>query len=122
MQHPTPDQILAGLKTVETRGYALPAKFRGVRVAMIETRGRTGGPIRPRIVGLLTFTRAYQYKDRDQWMGDARLHLVPSNDPDFGWPQTSQKWAWCITEVERIRPAEVPRNAQDNPGTSFVNW
>ncbi len=72
---------MSGEKTVETRGYPLPAKYAGKPLAIIETPGPTKPRFKARIVGVITFSHSMQYKTYAEWDADRGRHRVPANDP-----------------------------------------
>lgn len=101
------------MKTVETRGYSLPKKHLGMKLALIETPGPLGkknGISSARIVGAIQFSGCFLYKDRSQWAGDYERHRVPPNDPSFSYQEKKPKWGWEIERVWTvIPPVPAPR-------------
>jgi hypothetical protein len=112
IQWPWSELILKGSKKVETRGYALPQKYMGVELAIIQTpgpRGRKKG-IKAKITGTVVFTGSYKYENEDHWKRDAALHLVDSEDPQFNFKKDIPKWAWQIECVKAFpRPIDPPK-------------
>lgn len=76
--------MLDGKKTIETRSYALPAKYIGIPIAIIETPGPLGkkqGIQDTQIVGLITFSECFKYSSRALWETDflGLTFIIPAN-------------------------------------------
>lgn len=114
MQWPWSVFLLDGEKTVETRSYPLPEKYRNQPLAMIETPGPRGkkeaGITEARITGIITFSDSFQYKTRKQWLADRNRHCVAPDDPHFGFKLDKEKWGWVVASVEKFeRPLLAPK-------------
>jgi len=121
VQWPWSQAIIDGRKTVETRNYPLPKKYLGVPLALIETAGRDGaksGVSIARIIGLIKFSKCFQYQSKSHWMGDKRRHLVSEADPDFHWRKGQAKWGWEVTSIEKFEP---PKPAPKRKGILFTS-
>lgn len=115
--------ILEGTKTIETRSYPIPEKYRNVNLAIIETpgpRGKTDGGIdRSTIVGVLVFSECFKYSSREMWLQDYRRHQVKSDDPDFRYSAEKDKWGWVIANVHPL-DVPIPAPSRRNRGIVFA--
>lgn len=75
---PWSDAIMDGIKSIETREYALPAELVGSRIALIETGNPNAenGAASHIVVGSVVFFRSDQYMEQDEWEDDTNNHLV----------------------------------------------
>jgi hypothetical protein len=111
IQWPWSERILKKEKTIETRYYPLPRKYIGIRLALIETPGKSG-KFKARIVGFVTFGEPFKYKSRTHFDSEYSKHLVKSDDKALGWSSKKPKWGWPVIETEVLREpvlAPVPR-------------
>lgn len=102
IQWPWSAKILSGEKTVETRNYPLPEKYRNVRLAIIETPGRLGkteGISKARVIGTVKFSGSFKYENQETWKKDKLRHCVAFTDSQFLFQEGKTKWGWEITEV-----------------------
>lgn len=100
--------LINGVKTVETRSYALPTKYEGVELALIETPGKSR-QFKTRIIGTITFSHSFQYKDQLQWYMDYNRHRVPSDDLLFAW-NDKPKYGWVVSNVKVFNvPIDPPK-------------
>lgn len=106
---PWSECIVSGQKIIETRGYPLPVKHLGKVLAVIET-GNDQLPEKrsSRIVGLVQFSRCYEYRSRTQWVKDFSRHCVRSDDSNYGYDPSVPKWAWEIQFACRVLPLLTP--------------
>jgi hypothetical protein len=107
IQYPWSQKLLNGEKTIETRSYPLPEKYRNVPLAIIETPGPFGkhqGIAKARIIGTIVFSNCFKYESFEAWQNDQERHLVSTNDKNYAFNCTKEKWGW---EVESVRPASV---------------
>ncbi|MBN8540745.1 MAG: ASCH domain-containing protein [Deltaproteobacteria bacterium] len=122
IQWPWSQLLLSGKKTVETRGYELPAKHVGKPLVIIETAGPRGkkeaGIDRARIVGLIVFRSSFQYQSNSHWRKDHNRHLVDVDDPMFAWGKSNERWGW---EVESVKVIEPHQNAPKKKGIVFTS-
>ena len=122
IQWPWTELLLSGRKTVETRSYPLPSKFKGVELAVIETPGprgkRAAGIAKARVVGTIKFSGSYEYQNAKQWASEHHLHLVEASDVQFGFAQNKKKWAWT---VECTLKFDQPVKAPSKRGIVFAN-
>jgi hypothetical protein len=107
IQYPWSELLLSGAKTIETRTYALPKKYIGIELAIIETPGLTKesrASRKSRIAGTITFGLPFKYSEA-KWKSDVKKHLVPVNDPAFSWRARKKEiWGWPVIQVRRINP------------------
>jgi len=106
VQWPWSQLIVEGKKSVETRGYPLPAKYINVPMALIQTPGHESGhPSNASIVAIVVFSRCFQYSTEEAWLKDIRRHLVPPDHNSFKFFQENEKWGW---EIKSIEPHSAP--------------
>lgn len=110
IQFPWSQKILNGEKTVETRSYAIPSKYVGKELAIIETPSpnkEKGSPSKGMIVGVVVFAQSFQYTDKAQWIADIERHRVDPSDKQFAFTKIKPKFGWPITKVERLKKPSV---------------
>jgi hypothetical protein len=102
VQRPFASSLVYGTKMIETRTYPLPESLFGKRVFVIETprSGHRRAGDRGMIVGTVRFGGWKLYLDKDEWLGDALLHRVDADDPQYGWRDDKKKYGWEVTEYE----------------------
>ena len=110
IQRPWSQLLLRGTKTVETRSYRLPEKYRGVELAIIETPGpkKSGAADRAMIVGYITFSDCFQYSSKSEWLADFERHQVPRDHDTFSWDSEAPKWGWVVSKVARLESKVAP--------------
>ena len=113
IQWPWSQLLLSGVKTVETRGYPLPAKYIGQELALIETPGPRGkkeaGIERARIIGTIVFSGSIEYRSGGAWSKDRDRHQVQQDDPVFAFRAGTPKWGWVVEQVTKlIEPSAAP--------------
>ena len=116
IQCPWAESLIVGNKCVETRGYALPDKYEGEELALIETPGKTGN-VKARIICTITFAHSFQYKDENEWREDYNRHLVSEDDPQYGW-DGKDKHGWVVSNVIKF---PEPQLAPKKKGIIFTN-
>lgn len=99
IQAPWSHLLLQQVKSVETRSYPLPKKYEGVELALIETPGKYRN-FKAKIIGTITFSHSFRYKDQLQWYMDYNRHRVPSNDPLFAWNDNKPKYGWVVSNIK----------------------
>ncbi|CAM9201039.1 unnamed protein product [Ectocarpus sp. 4 AP-2014] len=130
MQAPWSRRLLDGEKTVETRGYPLPAGLVGRSIEVLESgRGRDGvsgvGDVVEAfsaglsVVGRVVFGGTEAYPSREAWAADAERHLVPvpaeeeegpESGKGYGWKGPESVHAWRVASVEAYpKPRAVRR-------------
>lgn len=75
IQHPIPEWILSGKKTIETRTYPIPPHLVGRPVAIIETPGGRSG-FRARVAGIVVFGQSFPYRSKKEFYADSKYHCV----------------------------------------------
>jgi hypothetical protein len=42
------------------------------------------------------------------------MHLVPPDDPNFGWQMDKEKWGWVVTQksLERVKVSSCPASTK----------
>ena len=109
IQAPWSTFLINGVKTVETRSYPLPKKYEGIELALIETPGKTGR-FKSRIIGTITFSHSFKYKDQLQWDMDYNRHRVLSDDPLFDWNDDKPKYGWAVSNIVKFNdPVDPPK-------------
>ena len=109
IQCPWAENLIIGNKCVETRSYPLPEKYEGEELALIETPGKIGN-FKARIIGTVTFSHSFQYKDENEWREDYNRHLVPDNDMLYKWDDKN-KYGWVVSNVVKFpEPQPAPQN------------
>jgi hypothetical protein len=101
IQAPWSNLLINGLKTVETRMYALPKKYEGVELAVVETPGKSA-KFKSRIIGTITFSHSFQYPDKESWKGDYQRHKVEEDDKDYGWNENKNKYGWVVSDIKKF--------------------
>lgn len=119
IEWPYSQLILAGLRTVEVRGYGLgfknPNVLPGEEVWLIETLGpkkarknaigdrRDIGqrPKRAQIVGTVIFSQAEQYADVDAFRADAGRHCIEERGAHV-WDGRGDRYAWHVWAVRAL--------------------
>lgn len=99
IQYPISIEILDGRKTVETRTYKIPDKYKGIPLVIIETPGDEGR-FKSRLSGIVIFEADFQYKTEKEFYQDQDRHLVSKESP-WRWEDKS-KWGWKIKVVHRF--------------------
>jgi hypothetical protein len=114
IQWPWSELIINGKKSIETRNYAIPKKYQGTEVAVIETPGPLGKKEaaidKARIIGTVVFGGCYQYLSKSHWLSEYYRHLVREDDPLYAYIVGKEKWAWEIesfTKFEDLIPAPI---------------
>ena len=108
IQYPWSHLLINGLKTVETRSYALPNKYAGEPLALIETPGKTQN-FKSRIIGIIVFSHSFKYPDKESWLNDFNRHKVSDSDNLFAWNDSKDKYGWVVSNVIKFnKPIDAP--------------
>jgi len=75
IQYPISSDIISGAKTIETRTYPLPDKFKGVEMVLIETPGKTE-KFKARAIAIIRFSDSFEYPSAREFYKDESKHLV----------------------------------------------
>lgn len=116
IQAPWSQLLINSEKCVETRSYALPDKYVGEELALIETPGKKG-KFKARIIGTITFSHSFQYDNMQEWISDYNRHKVPE-DSEFGWKEDKDKYGWVVAEVVKF---DTYYEAPKHKGIIFTN-
>jgi hypothetical protein len=112
IQWPWSQLLLTGKKTIETRSYPLPEKYKNVELAVIETPGLNGrresGILKARIIGTITFSGSIRYSTKAEWLRDQDQHLVPRDSNLFRFSSEKDKWGWVVKEYKSFRHHKQP--------------
>lgn len=117
IQTPWSQLLINGDKSVETRTYALPEKYIGETLALIETPGRYGR-FKARIIGTITFSHSFKYPDQKAWQDDYNRHCVAVDDPVYNWKDDKPKYGWVVSKVTKF---EEPLDIRKRKGIIFTS-
>lgn len=107
IQAPWSSLLINGTKTVETRSYALPKKYEGVELALIETPGKRG-KFKARIIGTITFSHSFLYVFKQDWIDDYSRHKVEDSNKLYGWNSTKPKYGWVVSNIKKFdKPLDI---------------
>lgn len=109
VQKPYSRLLLSGAKTVETRGYPLPAALLGRQLSLLETQEGAAGTSAlgnqvaaedpaVRVAGTVTFGSCFAYASHSEWLADETRHLVPPDSP-YAWTKDRVVFAWVVESV-----------------------
>ena len=101
IQSPWSLLLINGDKSVETRSYALPKKYEGIELALIETPGKYGR-FKSRIIGTITFSHSFQYTDKQSWIDDYNRHKVEELDELYSWNIDKPKYGWVVSDIKKF--------------------
>jgi len=109
IQFPWSTLLINGEKSVETRSYPFPRKYEGIELALIETPGRNK-KFKSRIIGTITFSYSFKYRDEKVWQNDYQRHKVESTDVHYGWKKDKPKYGWVVSNIVKFNdPFDPPR-------------
>jgi len=109
IQYPWSSLLVNSHKCVETRSYPIPEKYIGEPLAIIETPVENGA-FKARIIGIITFSHSFRYKDYSEWVDYYSRHKVEENDPYFSWNENKQKYGWVVSNVTKFKkPIDPPK-------------
>ena len=117
IQIPWSRLLINGDKSVETRSYALPKKYEGVELALIETPGKYG-KFKSQIIGTITFSHSFEYRDKQEWIDDYSRHKVEESDEFYGWNENKKKYGWVVSNINKF---DNPTPAPKHRGIVFAN-
>ena len=117
IQSPWSKLLIDGDKCVETRSYALPEKYEGEELALIETPGKYG-KFKARIIGTITFSHSFKYPDKSAWQDDYARHLVSDKHDQFSWNENKEKYGWVVSNVVKFDQSQP---SPENKGIIFTN-
>jgi hypothetical protein len=109
IQTPWSQYLINGSKSVETRSYPLPKKYEGVELALIETPGRNRH-LKTRIIGTITFSHCFRYKNETEWKLDTNRHKVGTDNINYGWDTNKPKYGWVVSKIVKFdEPVDPPK-------------
>jgi hypothetical protein len=109
IQAPWAYLLINGSKSVETRSYPLPQKYEGVELALIETPGKSK-KFKSRIIGTITFSHSFEYRDENDWKNDFNRHKVHETCSLYGWYDNKLKCGWVVSNIKKFdEPFDPPR-------------
>ena len=122
MQDPWARALLSGEKKIEIRAYDLPPALVGEQLLILESKpGKAGvsslGNVISsedgienyvRVLGHAVFNKVIEYKDRDSFEKDEKLHLV-TRDSGYGWKEGKTKviYGWVCSSMQLYPAPEV---------------
>ena len=106
VQLPWSDKLVKGIKTIETRGYALPENILNVPILVLQAQEGTalqtsipdvieGDETLLQIVGVVYFTQNIAYETYEAWMKDIPLHRVGEDSP-YAWTEKNPVFGWKV--------------------------
>lgn len=101
IQWPISQDILSGVKTIETRTYPIPKQYLGQEMLMIETPGKRGG-FKARISAIVKFKSCFKYNSIPDFRKDIDRHLVQPGSP-WDWGDKA-KWGWEVEVIKTFTP------------------
>lgn len=134
IQRPWARLILAGIKTIEARSYALkgytqedlwiietPGKAKSARGSTMSAFGKITGlqyakseakeskltPFASSIIGVVRFGSSFQYSDLAQWRADEPRHRIPRNST-FDWLGKTPMFGWRVVSVKALAEPQKP--------------
>jgi len=99
---PFTEEILDGLKTIETRLSNSLDPYIGKRVGIVRT-----GKGKAMVVGYVDIVGVKEYNSREEFEADFEQHLVDSDDDEWGFK--GKKYGYILANPERITPYEAPK-------------
>lgn len=107
VQEPWATLLINGEKSVETRSYPLPKKYEGIELALIATPGKKRN-FRSKIIGTITFSHCFQYKNINDWVDDSNRHCIMPGSTYY-WDVNKQKYGWVVSNIEKFNnPIDPP--------------
>lgn len=103
---PFTEQIICGVKTVETRTHLQLKRWLRQEVFIIRT-----GKGKPMVVGRCKLRRIIQWFTEDAFRADYSLHRISKGSP-FDWVEGKIKVGYELSDVERVEPYELPKGGR----------
>jgi hypothetical protein len=107
IQAPWARLLLDRTKQIETRTYALPAKYAGQNLWLIETPGKLGN-FKARVIGTIRFSECKEYTSKDEFYEDFDLHLISPDNKDYAWRPEVKKFGWIVDQVQKVEEFVAP--------------
>jgi len=108
IQWPISQDIISGLKSIETRTYPLPKSYLNEEIILVETPGKKG-KFKARGIAIIKFTKSFAYRNKKEFYLDIDKHCV-SKDSPWSW-RDKPKWGW---EVQVVRILKKPINIEQH--------
>lgn len=99
--------LLDQKKQIETRTYALPTKYAGQDLWLIETPGKSG-KFKARVIGIIRFSESKEYKSESEFFEDADLHLIYPGNREYAWRSNTRKFGWIVDRVKAVEQFVAP--------------
>ncbi len=106
IQAPWSRLLIEGKKSIETRTYQLPEKYRAKDLWLIETPGRLG-KFKARVIGVIRFSEFRQYSSAAAFYEDSDLHLIHPDTKDYAWHGRT-KFGWFVERVKVVDTFAAP--------------
>lgn len=107
IQAPWARLLLDKKKQIETRTYALPSKFVGQDLWIIETPGKLG-TFKARVIGTIRFSECKEYRSKEEFYEEADLHLISPDNREYAWRADVRKFGWVVDQVQRVEEFVAP--------------
>jgi hypothetical protein len=107
IQTPWARLLLEGKKTIETRTYPLPEKYRGQDLWLIETPGKLR-KFKARVIGVIRFSQSKTYGSATEFYDDFELHLIHASSTDYAWKPGVPKFGWIVASVQSANSFDAP--------------
>ena len=109
IQFPWSNLLINYVKSIETRSYPLPTKYENKELALVETPGKNG-KFKARIIGTVTFSHSFKYRDERSWLDDHNKHLVPQDDSQYKWNKNKPKYGWVVSHIKKFtKPVDISK-------------
>ncbi len=108
IQAPWARLLIEGKKTIETRTYPLPEKYRGQDLWLIETPGQLW-KFKARVIGVIRFSRSKLYSSSAEFYDDSDQHLIEPANKSFNWIPSKSKFGWIVEFAKSTSEFDAPR-------------
>ena len=106
MAAPVGSMVAGGMKTVETRKYALSQQFIGKPIYIWEKPDGCCRQRQARVIGVVRFSDCFQYKNQEAWAKDYPRHQV-STGSKFSWD--GKMFGWVVENAQILAsPFMIP--------------
>ena len=106
-QVPWADKILNKEKTVEVRHYKAGPAYLDKDFWIAETHGECRAQYESQIVGVISFSESFVYRDFKQFRADEKHHGIPEGSK-YDFDASKENHGWRICSARRIRPQPGP--------------
>lgn len=109
IQFPWSNLLINYVKSIETRSYPLPIRYENKELALVETPGKNG-KFKARIIGTVTFSHSFKYRDERAWLDDHNKHLVSQDDSQYKWNKNKPKYGWVVSHIKKFdKPVDISK-------------